>query len=77
MYSARENKLFAEICNGYGFEEIEHKTPDGIYCTGCHCVHKRPTKMYSNVPEGRAGREVLCKHQVIHLYEGGIDLDAS
>ena len=68
-YSPKENRLFAEICNGYGFVEISQE-PDGIYCTGCCSVHKRPTKIYQNTGDKR---EKLCKYQVIRLYEGGID----
>ena len=57
----QENKIFAEACNGYGFEEVP-QLGDGVYCTGCLCVHKRPTKMYSN------GSDTLCKHAVVRLY---------
>lgn len=68
-----EKKIFEEACNGFGFEEIE-QTADGIYCTGCYQVHKRPTKMYSNGPVDvfgipkQSGMEVLCRFQVVRLY---------
>ena len=61
MFNAEENRIFKEACNGYGFEEVE-QTVDGVYCTGCCQVHKRPTKLYSN------RIEILCKYQVIKLY---------
>jgi len=61
MKKSEENRIFAEAVNGYGFVEKE-QTADGIYCTGCMTVHKRPTKMYEN------GRDVLCRFQVVELY---------
>ena len=61
LTKSEKNRIFNEACNGYGFEEVEQDI-DGIYCTGCHRVHKRPTKMYSN------GKEHLCKHQIVRLY---------
>lgn len=63
MTKAKENRIFREACNGYGFEEIE-QTADGTYCTGCNAVHKRPTKMYK-APQNK---DVLCKYQVVRLY---------
>ncbi len=61
-----ERKKLEEVCVGYGFDPIEQHV-DGIYCTGCYTIHKRPTKMYSNGPKPNGG-EVLCRYQVIHLY---------
>ncbi len=58
---AEEARIFKEACNGFGFEEVSQSV-DGVYCAGCGVVHKRPTKMYSN------GREVLCRFQVVRLY---------
>ena len=55
------NRIFKEAVIGYGFEEVE-QTVDGVYCTGCGSVHKRPTKLY------QAGVDILCKYQVIRLY---------
>jgi hypothetical protein len=54
------DKIFKEACDGFGFEEVDESqyTPDGIWCTGCRMIHKRPTKMYTN------GREVMCKWRV-------------
>ena len=60
---AEETHIFQEAFNGYGFEEIQ-QTPDGIYCTGCDAVHKRPTKMY----KAPMNKDVLCRYQVIRLY---------
>jgi hypothetical protein len=57
-----KRNLFWECCNGFGFEEIDQE-PDGVYCTGCLVVHKRPTKMYTN-----GQKEILCRHAVIRLY---------
>lgn len=62
MTRTEERRVFAEACTGYGFEPVE-QTADGVYCTGCHVVHKRPTKMYSN-----GGGECLCRYQVVRLY---------
>ena len=55
-------KIFREACIGYGFVEVP-QTPEGLYCTGCFYVHKRPTKMYTN-----GHKETLCRFQVIRLY---------
>lgn len=57
MKKSEENRIFAEAV----IVEKE-QTADGIYCTGCMTVHKRPTKMYEN------GRDVLCRFQVVELY---------
>lgn len=57
----KENQIFQEARNGYGFTETPQK-PDGLYCTGCMTTHKRPTKMYTN------NQDTLCKHQVAKLY---------
>ena len=62
--NTKDEKIFEEACNGFGFEEIEQH-PDGTYCTGCNTVHKRPTKMYKGGP---GNKEILCKFQVILLY---------
>jgi hypothetical protein len=59
---SQEKLIFEEACIGYGFEEVEQEA-DGLYCTGCYVIHKRPTKMYSG-----GMRETLCKFQVIRLY---------
>lgn len=56
------DRIFHEACNGYGFVEVE-QSPEGIYCTGCMRVHKRPTKMYTD-----GQKETLCRYQVIRLY---------
>lgn len=61
MNKSEEKRIFREAINGYGFQEVE-QTADGVYCTGCHKVHKRPTKMYKN------DRDVLCRYQIIYLY---------
>lgn len=58
---------FAESANGYGFTEIEQSI-DGVYCTGCGQTHKRPTKMYANLPAGRTGRDVMCKAAIVRFY---------
>lgn len=58
---------FKEIAEGYGFEEVPQEG-DGIYCTGCYRVHKRPTKMYENAIKGRPGREVMCRDAIIRFY---------
>jgi len=55
------NRIFKEACIGYGFKEVPQNA-DGIYCTGCCVVHKRPTKLYTN------GRDTMCKFQVANLY---------
>lgn len=65
MTKTEEKRIFAEACNGFGFEPVE-QTADGLYCTGCMVVHVRPTKMYTM--SGSARRECLCRHQVINLY---------
>lgn len=62
MTRTEGRRVFAEACNGFGFEEVE-QTVDGLYCTGCLVVHKRPTKMYTN-----GARECLCRYQVVRLY---------
>ncbi len=63
-----KQKQFEEICNGYGFEEVEQNS-DGLYCTGCLAVHKRPTKMYAN---GKMAPglilETMCSVSVVHFY---------
>ena len=61
MSESERNRIFREALNGYGFEEF-HQSGEGVYCTGCNQVHKRPTKMYNN------GKDTLCKFQVINLY---------
>lgn len=60
--TATDRKILKEALNGYGFTEVD-QTVDGVYCTGCMVVHKRPTKMYTN-----AGRDTLCAYQVVRLY---------
>jgi len=65
MTKSEENRIFKEAVIGYGFVEID-QTPDGVYCTGCDQVHKRPTKMYR-----LDKKEVLCKYQVARLYNPG------
>jgi hypothetical protein len=69
MTSSKDERIFREACNGYGFTEVEQSS-DGLYCTGCMIIHKRPTKMYSN-----GQREVLCKTQVIRLYNPEEEVD--
>jgi hypothetical protein len=54
-------RIFREALNGYGFVEVPQSS-DGLFCTGCLTTHKRPTKMY------QAQRDVLCKFQVVNLY---------
>lgn len=57
------DKVFKEACIGFGFEEVE-QNPDGVYCTGCGFIHKRPTKMF----RAKGIKETLCKFQVVRLY---------
>ena len=56
-----ENRIFKEAVIGYGFIEVQ-QTPQGIFCTGCLSIHKRPTKLYKNQ------KDTLCKYQVVKLY---------
>lgn len=64
MSKSEEERIFREAVNGYGFQEVE-QTSDGTFCTGCHVVHKRPTKMYTLNP---GKNETLCRFQVVNLY---------
>lgn len=64
---SEEKRIFAEACNGFGFEEADMNSVDGLYCTGCMFVHKRPTKMY-RMGGNAKDRECLCRYQVIRLY---------
>jgi len=61
LLNVKEKKIFQEAVIGYGFVQID-QNPDGIYCTGCMTVHKRPTKMYTNE------KDTLCSYQVVRLY---------
>lgn len=62
LSKSEERRIFKEACNGYGFAEVD-QTPEGLFCTGCNTVHKRPTKMY-----GGHNKETLCRFQVVRLY---------
>jgi hypothetical protein len=62
--TTKENRIFAEAVNGFGFEEVD-QSPDGVYCTGCLIVHKRPTKMYQFSGNKK---EVMCKSAVVRFY---------
>ncbi len=72
MPKLTEEKKFKIAANGYGFEEIPQEA-EGIYCDGCMCVHKRPTKMYANQSgtiseiKKRSGR-IMCKYAVVRDY---------
>ncbi len=66
LTKSEQKRIFAEACNGFGFEETEQEA-DGLYCTGCMVVHKRPIKMYRMGGNAR-DRECLCRCQVIRLY---------
>lgn len=62
-----DQKLFEEVCNGWGFELVE-QTPEGVYCEGCLVPHKRPAKMYSC----DGGKTFYCKHAVLRFYGDSI-----
>ncbi len=66
MTKTEEKRIFAEACNGFGFDPVE-QYPEGLYCVGCMTVHKRPTKMYSNGERNSLGW-CLCRFQVVRLY---------
>jgi hypothetical protein len=57
-------RIFREAVNGYGFTEVEQQ-PEGLYCAGCLCVHKRPTKMYS---KDHKPKDLYCRSAVIKFF---------
>jgi hypothetical protein len=73
--SSNEDRIFREAVNGFGFTEVEQQA-DGLYCAGCLCVHKRPTKMYSNDPKFKDPRfngdgwscDLYCRFAVIKFF---------
>ena len=65
LTAAERERIFKEAANGFGFTEIE-QSGDGTYCHGCLCVHKRPTKMYSNNEPTRP--VIMCKSAVVYFY---------
>jgi hypothetical protein len=62
--SSNEGRIFREAVNGFGFTEVEQQA-DGLYCAGCLCVHKRPTKMYSCDPKSK---DLYCRSAVIKFF---------
>jgi hypothetical protein len=69
MTKNEEQRIFNEAVNGYGFTEVS-QTPDGVYCTGCCYVHKRPTKMYKG---GMGDKDVMCKYAIVKFYNPEIN----
>lgn len=67
MTKREEKRVFAEACNGFGFEPVE-QTPDGLYCEGCMTIHKRPTKMYAGGNAKSGLMRCLCRYQVVRLF---------
>ena len=67
MTRTEEKRIFAEACNGFGFEPVERYEPE-VYCTGCMTTHDRRTKMYTNGERGHSLGACLCRYQVVRLF---------
>jgi hypothetical protein len=64
MKKSEFRRILREARVGYGFDPIE-QTPEGLFCTGCNTVHKRPTKMYKG---GAGNAEIMCNVAIVHFY---------
>ena len=58
-----DNEIFYEAINGFGFVEVK-QSPEGVYCSGCCKIHKRPTKLYSC----DRNKNCYCRYYVIKWF---------